>query len=137
MCKLSSKLPVAPKIKPSPRDIIKREQIVWDYPNERIVINGIKGYVSIPQVADTNSMVGVFDYGHNPLLVADFDKNALGIGDIIIYVTQQGKIIHRIVKKGIDSLGAWYKCKGDNNFTEDPTLIRQENIMYLCIGIIY
>lgn len=134
---ISSRLPVRPTIRQSPRDIIRRGQIVWDYTKEAITISGIKGYVSIAEIADTNSMEGIFDYGHNVLLVSEFDKSKLEVGDIIVYTAPQGKVIHRIVEKGIDDMGRWFKVKGDTNFRDDPYILREINIIYLCIGIIY
>ena len=136
MCILS----VKPKEKISPRDIIKWKQIVWDEAGESISIKGIKGKVLIAGIVDTNSMDGLFDYGHNVLLISDFDKTELEVGDIIVYATTTndvGMIIHRIVEKGVDGEGIWYKCKGDNNFKKDPYVLREVNILYLCIGIIY
>ena len=136
MCLLSSiLLRLFPGEKISPRDIIKRDQI--SYSNGTITISGIEGDVIIPDIADTNSMDGLFDYGHNLLLLDTFDKSALEIGDIIVYSSTQGLIVHRIVEIGTDTNGCWYKCKGDNNSSKDPYLIRNFNILYLCIGIIY
>lgn len=131
-------VPVKPKEKISPRDIIKLSQIeittAGGLYHIQIVVDG---RVTIAEIADTNSMDGLMDIGHNALLLADFDKEALEVGDIIVYQTDFGKIIHRIVEKGIDISGVWYKCKGDNNFRKDPYIIRKPNILYLCIGIIY
>lgn len=134
---VSKRLPVRPTTKISPRDIISYNQIEWDPANERVIINGIKGYVSLPEVADTNSMLPVFKKGHTPLLMAEFDRDALEVGDIIVYASSRGLIIHRIVEIGIDAIGKWYKCKGDYNFKKDPEILRQDNIAYLFWGVIY
>lgn len=134
---ISSRLPVRPVMKKSPRDIIKRDQIAWNPEHKSITISKVTGYVSIAEIADTNSMEGIFDYGHNVLLVSEFDKSKLEVGDIIVYAAGQGKIIHRVVEMGRDEAGQWFKCKGDSNFRDDPYILRKSNIMYLCIGIIY
>ena len=134
MCKLSQKLPFRPVEKISPRDIIKSDQI--SIVGSTITIDA-GGRVTLAEIADTNSMDSLMDIGHNALLLEDFDKSALEVGDIIVYAAPEGKIVHRIVEKGVDEQGNWFRCKGDNNFTKDPYIIRDINILSLCIGIIY
>lgn len=126
--------------RPSPRDIIKRHQIYWNETEGRITIHGIKGYVWITGVADTNSMDGLLDFGHTVLLIKEFDKSQLQVGDIVVYQPTEryaNKIIHRIVKIGEDKEGRWYKTRGDNIATSDPYKLRNQHIKFLCIGIIY
>ena len=124
---------------PSPRDIIKKHQISWDYTKESITIHGVKGYVWITGVADTNSMDGVFDYGHTVLLIKEFERNELAVGDIVVFrpTRYAQQIIHRIIKIGEDAQGRWYRTKGDNNYRKDPYILRDTHIKFLCIGIIY
>lgn len=125
---------------PSPRDIVKAPQIFWNPDNQSITIHGIKGKVWLTTVADTNSMDGLMDYGHTVILIKDFNKEALAVGDIIVFQPTEHnalKIIHRIIKTGTDKDGKWYKTRGDNCATPDPYKLRNHHILWLCIGIIY
>ncbi len=119
--------------RPSPRDIVKYNQISWTA--DTLTIKDIPS-ITIATIADTNSMDGLLDVGHNALLISEFDKDKLAVGDIIIFKTGMGQIIHRITRIGED--GEWYcYTKGDNNYSEDPYRIRKANITFLCIGVIY
>lgn len=124
---------------PSPRDIIKRHQIYWNDNEGTITIHGIKGYVWITGVADTNSMDGLLDYGHTVLLIKEFDKSQLAVGDIVVFQPLENaqQIIHRIVEIKEDAYGRWYRTKGDNCYARDPYILRDGHIKFLCIGIIY
>jgi len=126
--------------KPSPRDIIKPHQIFWNPDSKSITIHGIKGRVWITGVADTNSMDGLLDYGHTVILIQEFDRNELQVGDIVVYkptIHHAQSVIHRIVGIGEDKKGCWYKTRGDNCATKDPYKLRNCHIQYLCIGILY
>lgn len=126
--------------RPSPRDIIKPHQVLWNKDVGSIVIRGIKGFVWITGVANTNSMDGLLDYGHTVLLIKEFDKSQLAVGDIVVYQPTKryaNQIIHRIVKIGEDEQGRWYKTRGDNCATTDPYKLRNNHILFLCIGILY
>ena len=122
--------------RPSPRDIIKYNQISWTV--DTLTIKDIPS-ITIANIADTNSMDGLFDIGHNALLISAFDRGKLAVGDIIVYRPDDnvGQIIHRIIEIGEDDLGKFYRAKGDNNYREDIYIIRNDHISYLCIGIIY
>ncbi len=125
---------------PSPQDFIKRHQIFWNEDEGSVTIHGIKGRVRIPEIADTNSMDGLMDYGHNVLLVEEFDRNKLIVGDIVVFrptMYRTNSIIHRISKIGEDEDGRWYFTRGDNNAIRDPYRLRNQHIGWLCIGIIY
>ena len=126
--------------KPSPRGVIKRDQIYWNEDEGRITIHSVRGYVWITGVADTNSMDGLLDYGHTVLLIKEFDKSQLTVGDIVVYkptLKYSNTIIHRIVEIGEDKGGRYYKTRGDNCAVKDPYKLRDNHIQFLCIGIIY
>ena len=98
----------------------------------------------VPMIPDTNSMDGVFDYGHNNILIAgsnDDDHQALVahlvVGDIAVYRTSSIYAIHRIIEIGDDAAGRYYRFKGDNNSTKDPEKIRESQIEWVSIGTIY
>jgi len=122
--------------RPAPRNIISRTQIDWTH--ESLTIHSIPS-VTISGVADTNSMDGVIDIGHHAIQVSDFSLSDLEVGDIITFRStgHYGGVIHRIIEIGKDEIGRWYRTKGDNNYRPDPGFIRDEHIMYLCIGVIY
>ena len=125
--------------RPSPRDIVKYNQISWTA--DTLTIKDIPS-ITIASIADTNSMDGLMDVGHNALLISKFDKDKLAVGDIIVFRPTEhdkGQIIHRITRiwtNGND--GEWYcYTKGDNNYSEDPYRVRKAHIRFLCVGIIY
>ena len=105
---------------------------------DRIVIKQ-PGLKLIKNIADTNSMDPLFDSDHTLIVKGkdSFNVNALNKGDIIVYQSERGLIVHRIIQVGSDDQGIFYKCEGDNNNTPDPYIIRDINIKYLVAGIIY
>ena len=122
--------------RPSPRDIVKYDQISWTH--DTLTIKDIPS-ITVANIADTNSMDGLMDAGHNALLLSEFDRDELAVGDIIVFRPTEhnsNQIIHRITR--IRNDGEWYcYTKGDNNYSEDPYRIRQPHIRFLCVGIIY
>lgn len=137
--------------RPSPQDWIPESHIIHDSSMNRVVIclNSLglqdKPKVWLPYIPDTNSMDGVFDFGHNNILIAgdnlqDYETliSRLKIGDIAVYnVNPSLSIIHRIVKIGQDEEGIYFTFKGDNNNESDPYKVRPENITWISIGVIY
>ena len=117
----------------SPNDWVSRDQI--DY-NEKLGLLTIKlePRVKIFSIADTNSMDGILDIGHNVIGTDNFDKAKLAVGDIVVYQIYTTKIVHRIVEITEDKNGRIYRCRGDNNIEVDPYFLRDLNIKYLVIG---
>lgn len=123
--------------KPSPRDIIPREDIRYNKLRGEVVIKGV-GDAWIADVAATRSMDPAVDYGHNCILTKTFKHEELEVGDIIAYTAPQGYILHRIIKIDRDNTGKrYYRVRGDNNFFADPVVLADENIEYLLVAIIY
>lgn len=105
----------------------------------------------IPMIPDTNSMDPVFDYGNNNILIAGADPenqkilvDFLKVGDIAVYriPSDPGQPalaydVHRIVKIGQDKQGRYFRFKGDNNSSTDSYIVRDDNIQWLSIGVIY
>ena len=118
----------------SPNDWVKRDQI--DYDNGLLIIK-LKPNVFIYGVADTGSMDGLVDYGHNVILTDEFDRAELALGDIIAYGLYTKTILHRIVEVHEDQYGRWYRTRGDNCIDNDPNPVRDIQIKYLCLGILY
>ena len=120
----------------SPNDWVSRDQI--DY-NEKLGLLTIKlePRVKIFSIADTNSMDGILDIGHNVIGTDNFDKAKLAVGDIVVYQIYTTKIVHRIVEITEDKSGRIYRCRGDNNVDTDSYYLRDLNIKYLVLGVIY
>ena len=92
-------------------------------------------------IPDTNSMDPVFDFGHNLFLVKGASSEdhvklvyALEVGDIAVYQTSTGVLVHRIVAKDFRI----YTFRGDNNAgIKDPYQVRPENILFVSLGDVY
>jgi len=113
---------------------VKRDQIAYD--GEFLTIT-LEPEVKIFSIADTNSMDGLLDIGHNVIATDHFDKSKLAVGDIVIYQVYTTKIVHRIVEITEDKNGRIYRCRGDNNVGMDRYFLRDLNIKYLVLGVIY
>jgi len=120
----------------SPNDWVKREQI--DY-NEKLKLLTIKlePNVKIFDIADTNSMDGLLDIGHNVIATDHFDRAKLSVGDMVVYQVYTTKIVHRIVEITEDKNGRIYRCRGDNCLDTDPYYLRDLNIKWLVLLIGY
>ncbi len=118
----------------SPNDWIKREDI--GYNGEFLTIR-LKPNVKIFSIADTNSMDGLLDIGHNVFATDNFDRSKLAVGNLVIYQIYTTKIVHRIVEIREDKNGRIYRMRGDNNINIDPYYLRDLHIKWLVLGIIY
>lgn len=126
----------APEL-PSPRDIIPRADIIYDPSTETLTIKNIKPKVWLTTVADTNNMDPTVDAGHTCLLTTNFKPEDLKVGDVVIYWNGRQNILHRIIKISQDSKGRRYRLKGDNCFYTDPKVVRDSDIKYLLLAVIY
>ena len=120
----------------SPNDQIKREDISYNVPGEFLAIR-LKPNVKIFSIADTNSMDGLLDIGHNVIATDSFDRSKLAVGDVVVYQVYTTKIVHRIVEIREDKNGRIYRMRGDNNVSIDPYYLRDLHIKWLVLGIIY
>ena len=120
----------------SPNDWVKREQIDYIEKSKLLTIK-LEPNVKIFSIADTNSMDGLMDIGHNVIATDCFDKAKLAVGDIVVYQVYLTKIVHRIVEITEDKNGRIYRCRGDNNINTDSYYLRDLHIIYLVIGVIY
>jgi len=121
---------------PSPHGYIPRSNVIYNDDTNLLIIKGIsKPWITT--VADTNSLDPVIDAGHTAILTGDFKPDDLQCGDIVVYQIGASKIIHRIVKVSADSGGRYFMLKGDNNAHADPYRVRDGDITYLLVGIIY
>jgi signal peptidase I len=118
---------------PSPGGIIPHKNVKIQ---DNIVTIIANGQVYKADVADTNSMDGVFDEGHTPLL-EKVNPDLIKVGDIIVYWDGKRYIIHRVVHIGSTSR-RYFRTKGDHpDAPIDPLIIRDEHIHSRCFGIIY
>lgn len=122
---------------PSPRDIIAQANISYDEVAEEITIRDIKSPIWLTTVQDTNSMDATVDAGHTCILTKNFECKDLAIGDIIVYEQGGRHILHRIMKIEVDEVGRKYTLKGDNNYYPDPYEVRDEQVEWLLLGVIY
>lgn len=118
---------------PSPRNVVMLGDISLN-------IQGAD--VQLAEVADTNSMDPLFDIGHNAILAPftehfPYRKEDLSIGDIVVYQVGTRMIVHRITEITTDEYGRLYTIQGDNTAHRDPYLIRNQQLKYLMIGVIY
>ncbi len=120
----------------SPNDWVKRDQIDYIEKSNLLTIK-LPPIVKIFGVADTGSMDGLLDYGHNVIATDEFDRSKLAVGDIVVYQVYTTKIVHRIVEITEDKNGRIYRMRGDNNINIDPYYLRDLHIKWLVIGIIY
>ena len=120
----------------SPNDWIKREQINYDESAGLLTIK-IPGPVKIFGIADTNSMDGLMDIGHNVVATSKFNYEDLIAGDIIIFQVYTTLIVHRIVKITEDKNGRIYRTRGDNNIDDDPWYLRDMHLRYLVVIVGY
>ena len=97
-------------------------------------------------------MLPTFGSGHNNLLLEPADAaNHQIMVDYLAEETQKGyqniivwrssetlHIIHRVVKVGEDEGGRYFRTKGDNIFvTQDPHKVRDAEVLYISVGIIF
>lgn len=120
----------------SPNDWVDYKQIVYDKKTKLLTIK-LEPNVKIFGIADTGSMDGLLDYGHNVIATDHFDKAKLAIGDIVVYQVYTKLICHRIVEIREDKHGRIYRCRGDNCVDTDRYYLRDANIKWLVLGIIY
>lgn len=120
----------------SPNDWVKQDQIDYDVKSELLTIK-LKPLVKIFGIADTNSMDGLMDIGHNVIATDEFDRGKLAVGDMVVYQVYTTKICHRIVEIREDKNGRIYRCRGDNCIDMDRWHLRDLHIRYLVIGVIY
>jgi hypothetical protein len=152
--------------RPSPSDIVPRKSIEFYETLGHVVIDISRlnipftkpPKVWIPEIPDTNSMDGTFDYGHNNILIKGTNsknqrimRDFLKAGDVAVYRIMQNwqdkptdfskphrfYAIHRIVEISEDANGRFFRFKGDNNASPDPFRVYDDNILYLSIGTIY
>jgi hypothetical protein len=88
---------------------------------------------------DTNSMDPILDKGTNGIEIMPQSADEITVGDIISYNSEfaDGLIVHRVVEKGFDQKGFYFRVKGDNNPGLDPGKIRFNQVNGVVVALIY
>lgn len=145
---LGSYLPISPSItlekafaiRPteqlSPSDAISLEQI--QVKGNSVTLTDISRPI-LAQLTNTNSMDPTFDSEAILLETPVVDVTQIQPGDIVSYVTplSSGVIVHRVVEIGEDDKGWYARFKGDNLNTEDPQVVRANQIQRKVLAIFY
>ena len=120
----------------SPNDWVDYKQIIYDKKTKLLTIK-LEPNIKIFSIADTDSMDGLIDIGHNVIATDNIDRGKLTPGDVVIYRIYTTLIVHRIVGIKEDANGRIYRCRGDNNVDTDPYLLRDIHIKWLVLGVVY
>ena len=119
----------------SPSDRLKERDIRLY--SKRVIIE-IDGPI-LAGFTDTKSMEPVINKDSNAIEVVPKNVDKINVGDIISYNSNfsEGPIIHRVVEKGYDEKGLYFRTKGDNLPYIDPEKIRKEQVLRVVVGILY
>ena len=85
----------------------------------------------------THSMDPVLDKDSNAIEISPRNPYDIHVGDIISYQTEDGIIIHRVIRIGKDGLGMYYVTKGDNNPIRDLDKVRFNQITGVVVAVVY
>lgn len=102
--------------------------------SDKIVIDVERA--SLSSYADSGSMKPVLDKDSNGIRIIPKNSEEINVGDIISFEKNNELIVHRVIEKGKDNLGAWFITKGDSNSIDDGK-IRFSQIRYVTIGVLY
>jgi signal peptidase I len=137
--------------KPSPGDYVPDSSLVFDVGKITLDTTRLNIPFTLPpkvwltSVQGTNSMEPVIDIGNVAILIDGADEtnhklmcDAIIVGDIVVWQKPDGKAtIHRVVNKDHNDVGRYFRTRGDNNYAADPDVLRDSDIKWLLIGIVY
>ncbi len=89
------------------------------------------------EFTNTDSMDPLFDQSNHALEMIPLFPSEIQEGDIISYITENGIIIHRVIKIGIDSEGWFAVTKGDNILFKDKEKVRFSQVVGVVVAILY
>lgn len=121
------------KIPLVPQNWITGSNIIQDNYSE-IVISKTNIFV-LPVIG--NSMSPTLSDGSQAIVSKNFTSENLQMGDIIVFNDGSELIIHRINKIANDEKGLYFVTKGDSNKLVDAYKIRQSDIRWVVIGVLY
>ena len=110
--------------------------------NSEIKVYKDKVVLEIPNAlwagfTNTNSMDPFLDERSNAVEIKPSNPEAIKVGDVIAYDSPYGTLIHRVVEKGHDQQGIYYRVKGDNSTITDPMKVRFEQVEGVVVAVIY
>jgi hypothetical protein len=117
----------------SPQDFIDEKDI-------KIYRDRVTFYVQnafISRYASTKSMDPVLDEGANGVAIRPKTSSGIQKGDIVSYMNDDKRMVHRIIETGFDERGWYAVLKGDNEIIYDESRIRFEDIEGVLVAIIY
>ncbi len=142
----------------SPNDWVQEEQIK---------VYKDKVILEIPNAlwagfTDTNSMDPFLDERSNAIEIKPANPEAIKVGDVIAYnigddnlnggldslygtddtggtggADTGSTLIHRVIEKGYDKQGIYYRVKGDNSTIADPFKVRFEQVEGVVVAVVY
>jgi len=121
--------------RPSPKQRITKDKV--EVYKDKVILD-LKDVVWA-SFTNTNSMDPLLDESSYALETVPKSEDDIQVGDIISYETPlaEGTIIHRVVYKGYDDKGVFFKAKGDNLPNADPGTIRFSQIKRVLIAVLY
>lgn len=119
----------------APGDHIGERQI--SVMGDKIIIDLQGRKASWSRYSDTNSMLQVFDAGHNGLEFVPEGPEDIRVGDIVAYERNGQLIVHRVREIHYNENGWCAIIQGDNNSSPDTGCIEFKYIKYVTFGIIY
>jgi len=119
-------------VRPADNPLTAKTQVLEGKWSPQVVKNGIgfafawiakqQGMTAF-EIADTNSMLPLFDYGHTLYCVQLKPEDKVSMYDVCVYETMENDlIVHRVVKT--DYVSNRFYFKGDNNFFADGWIDR-------------
>jgi len=111
-------------------------------PLERVFVGENQVVIDVHDVVPgiTASSESMRPFLGNDTIVLEIVPNAPGdiaVGDVIIYEFEDHRIIHRVIKIGVDDEGWYAILKGDNNPYPDAQPVRFDQVKGVVVGIIY
>ena len=127
---------------PSPHVAIKPEDIIWDAARKNLSLANVEGEIWLTTVGSTNSMEPAIDVGHIVILSNSpkyKSKETIKVGDVIVYKAKWygGSVIHKVIEVGQDADGWFCKAQGWNVNSQDPQIIRENEITHVALGVIW
>ena len=79
----------------------------------------------------------MIDAGANGIEMIPKTPDDISVGDIISYKRSGQLIVHRVIEKGEDDNGYFFRTKGDNNLVADPGLVRFDQVQGVLFAVVY
>ena len=129
--------------------LVKPASVPLDAPQVRVSLSQLRCVgdtlqVNIPDlqvgIIKGTSMLPLVGSGHLALLLPNPDIQKLAVGDLVAYSSlfePDTLVAHRIVMIGQDSSGWFAKVQGMNNWEPDLFLVRQQQVKFVAVGVLW